>query len=191
MLYGLEFASVGLSTLPKDGKGYQEIIADPRPRTYQKVILKDGVPVGMLALGDRRSVLTFKRAIDAQVNVMPVAARLFAPDFKFGEWLDRQGVPPPILSVSKAGAVKKVAYADTDATFAFHMREASESSPLLNWDAANRVPVPTPSRLSLLNDDGSLTIPGTTNTIPADLVTTLKERPALIVIVQGNSEVFS
>ena len=105
MLYGLDFASVGLSTVPKDGKGYQEIIADPQPRTYQKVILKNGVPVGMLALGDRRSVLTFKRAVDAAVDLSPVSTQLFAPDFKLGAWLDAQGVSPPILGVSREGAV--------------------------------------------------------------------------------------
>ena len=93
MLYGLEFASVGLSTLPKDGKGYQEIVADPQPRTYQKVILKDGVPVGALSLGNRKGTLDFKRAIDHTVNLLPVASRLFAPDFKLKEWLDQQGVP--------------------------------------------------------------------------------------------------
>ncbi|MDQ6644603.1 MAG: FAD-dependent oxidoreductase, partial [Chloroflexota bacterium] len=105
MLYGLDFASVGLSTVPKDGKGYQEIIADPQPRTYQKVILKNGIPVGMLALGDRRSVLTFKRAVDAAVDLSPVSTRLFAPDFKLGAWLNAQGVSPPILGVSREGAV--------------------------------------------------------------------------------------
>ena len=118
MLYGLEFASVGLSTLPKDGKGYQEIVADPQPRTYQKVILKDGVPVGMLALGDRRSVLTFKRAVDAGVDLSPVAARLFAPDFKLAKWLDSQEVPPPVLGVSREGAVaiKKATYTERTRT---------------------------------------------------------------------------
>src|SRR5205085_4944415 len=49
-LYGLDFASVGLTNIPKGGQGYQEIIADPEPRTYRKVLLKDGVPVGMLSL---------------------------------------------------------------------------------------------------------------------------------------------
>ena len=113
-LYGLDFASVGISAIPKDGKGYQEIVADPQPRTYQKVILHDGVPVGMLALGDRRSALTFKRAIDAGVNLTPVTSRLFAPDFKLNDWLNAQGVPRPILGVSREGAVaiQKAAYAD-------------------------------------------------------------------------------
>ncbi|GHO42702.1 NAD(P)/FAD-dependent oxidoreductase [Ktedonospora formicarum] len=77
-LYGLDFASVGLSTIPKDGKGYQELVADPKPRHYQKVILKMGVPVGMLALGDRRSVLVYKRAIDHSVDLSSVASRLLA-----------------------------------------------------------------------------------------------------------------
>ncbi len=113
-LYGLDFASVGISTIPKDGKGYVEIVADPQPRTYQKVILHDGVPVGMLALGDRRSVLTFKRAIDAGINLMPVSSRLFAPDFKLNDWLNAQGVPRPILGVSREGAaaIQQAAYAD-------------------------------------------------------------------------------
>lgn len=111
-LYGLEFASVGLSTVPKWGQGYQEISADPQPRHYQKVILKEGIPVGMLALGDRRSVLSYKRAIDHHVNLSSVASRLFAPDFKLSAWLDKQGIPPPILGASREGAaaVQQVAY---------------------------------------------------------------------------------
>ena len=104
-LYGLEFASVGLSQIPKSGKGYSEIVADPQPRTYQKTILKDGVPVGMLALGDRRQVLTFKRAVDHMVNLSPVASRLFSPDFSLEKWLDTQGVPQAIMGVSREGEV--------------------------------------------------------------------------------------
>ena len=112
-LYGLDFASVGLSQIPKNGTGYQEIVADPQPRTYRKVLLKDGVAVGTLLLGDRSGGLAFKRAIDAGINLMPVASKLFAPDFNLDAWLDSQGVPPPILSVSREGAVavNKAAYA--------------------------------------------------------------------------------
>src|SRR5438105_1388105 len=112
-LYGLNFASVGISTVPKQSQGYQEIVADPQPRTYQKVILKDGVPVGMLALGNRDAVLSFKRAIDHSVNLSHIVPRLFAPDFKLNEWLDAQGIPPPVLGVNREGAmvVQKAAYA--------------------------------------------------------------------------------
>jgi NADPH-dependent 2,4-dienoyl-CoA reductase/sulfur reductase-like enzyme/pSer/pThr/pTyr-binding forkhead associated (FHA) protein len=104
-LYGLDFASVGLVNIPQNGQGYQAIVADPQPRIYRKVLLKDSVPVGAIALGDRKGVLAFKRAIDHRVNLSSVASRLFAPDFKLNEWLDKQGVPSPILSVSREGAV--------------------------------------------------------------------------------------
>jgi NADPH-dependent 2,4-dienoyl-CoA reductase/sulfur reductase-like enzyme/pSer/pThr/pTyr-binding forkhead associated (FHA) protein len=111
-LYGLDFASAGLTNIPKQSQGYQEIVADPQPRTYRKVILKDGVAVGVLALGDRKDVLAFKRAIDHGVNLLPVASRLFADDFKLSEWLDKQGVPPAILGVSREGdaAIRQAAY---------------------------------------------------------------------------------
>src|SRR6266480_419508 len=112
-LYGLDFASIGLSQLPKDGKGYQEIIADPLPRIYRKVILKDGVPVGMLSLGNRKDALSFKRALDYKVNLSPVASQLFTNDFKLNDWLDQEGVPPPALGASRKGAVavRQEAYA--------------------------------------------------------------------------------
>jgi NADPH-dependent 2,4-dienoyl-CoA reductase/sulfur reductase-like enzyme/pSer/pThr/pTyr-binding forkhead associated (FHA) protein len=104
-LYGLDFASVGQTSIPRGGQGYQEIIADPQPREYRKVLLKDGVPVGMLALGDRKGALAFKRAIDHGINLLPVASKLFVGEFNLSEWLDKQGVPPPILSVNREGAV--------------------------------------------------------------------------------------
>jgi len=104
-LYGLEFASVGQTSIPRGGQGYQEIIADPQPRVYRKVLLKDGVPVGMLTLGDRKGAPAFKRAIDHSVNLLPVASNLFAGDFNLTAWLDKQGVPPPMLSVNREGAI--------------------------------------------------------------------------------------
>ncbi len=97
-LYGLDFASVGLT---RSGRGYQELVADPQPRTYRKVVLKDGVAVGMLSLGNRKDALAFKRAIDYGVNLAPVVSILFADNFKLGEWLDHQGVPPPVLGVNR------------------------------------------------------------------------------------------
>ncbi len=111
-LYGLDFASSGMTQLPRDGKGYQEIIADPLPRTYRKVILKDGVPVGMLSLGNRKEALAVKRAIDHSVNLSPVASQLLTEDFKLSDWLDREGVPPPVLSAVRKGdiAVRQAAY---------------------------------------------------------------------------------
>jgi NADPH-dependent 2,4-dienoyl-CoA reductase/sulfur reductase-like enzyme/pSer/pThr/pTyr-binding forkhead associated (FHA) protein len=104
-LYGLDFASIGLTHISSDGKGYLEIIAEPLPRTYRKVILKDGVPVGMLSLGNRKDALAFKRAIDHRVNLSPIASQLFSEDFKLNDWLDREGVPPPVLGAYRKGAI--------------------------------------------------------------------------------------
>ena len=98
-LYGLECAAVGLTSTR--GPQFQDIVAEPRPRSYRKVTLYNGVPVGMLALGDRREVLAFKRAIDYGVSLAFIASSLFAEGFSLNEWLDRQGVPPPLMGVSK------------------------------------------------------------------------------------------
>jgi NADPH-dependent 2,4-dienoyl-CoA reductase/sulfur reductase-like enzyme len=100
-VYGLDFAAVGLTKMPMESRGYQEIVAGPKPHVYRKALLKDGVAVGMLALGERKDVLAFKRAIDHRVNVMPIISYLFADDFKLADWLDEQRVPRPILAVSK------------------------------------------------------------------------------------------
>lgn len=116
MLYGLDFASVGISVRPKDGKDYEEICADPQPLRYQKVILKRGVLVGMIALGDRRSVLTYKRAIDHRVNLSSVATQLFAPTFHLEKWLDQQGVPPALLGVSREEAQSVHKFANAEQT---------------------------------------------------------------------------
>ena len=98
-LYGLDCAAVGLTSV--QGPQFQDIVAEPRPRSYRKVTLYNGVPVGMLALGDRREALAFKRAIDYGVSLAPIASSLFAENFSLSEWLDRQGVPAPVMGVSK------------------------------------------------------------------------------------------
>jgi NADPH-dependent 2,4-dienoyl-CoA reductase/sulfur reductase-like enzyme/pSer/pThr/pTyr-binding forkhead associated (FHA) protein len=117
-LYGLDFATVGLTNMPEDSRRYQELVADPQPRTYRKVLLKDGIAAGILALGDRKGVLAFKRAIDHAVNLTSVADALFAEHFKLNDWLDQQGVPPAVLGVSRAGdfAVKRAAYTGANHT---------------------------------------------------------------------------
>ncbi len=127
-LYGLDFASVGQTSIPKNSQGYQEIVADPQPRVYRKVLLKNGVPVGMLALGDRSGALDFKRAIDHRVNLLPVASKLFADDFNLSAWLDKQGVPSPVLSVSREGAV---AMAGASLAAAPAMKSAAKPQPLM------------------------------------------------------------
>jgi NADPH-dependent 2,4-dienoyl-CoA reductase/sulfur reductase-like enzyme len=100
-LYDLDFAAVGLTTMLMKNQGYQEIVVGPKPHAYHKALLKDGVPVGMISLGECKDALAFKRAIDHGVNLTPIASHLFADDFKLTDWLDQQKVPTPILAVSK------------------------------------------------------------------------------------------
>lgn len=100
-LYGLDFASVGITNI-SDNR-VQTIVADPQPRIYRKVTLANGVPIGMLSLGNRTGTLAFKRAIDYRVNLAPVASSLFTDHFNLNDWLDDQGVPPPILGVNRIG----------------------------------------------------------------------------------------
>ncbi len=100
-LYGLDFASVGLTSV--SGYPYHPLVAPPQPRRYQKVLLHNGIPVGWLSLGDRAPALDFNRAIDHHVNLLPVASVLCEQHFDLDSWLDAQGVPPPILGVSKVG----------------------------------------------------------------------------------------
>ncbi len=109
-LYGLDFASVGITNSPGDysdmniaDSRVQTLVADPQPRTYRKVTLVNGVPVGMLSLGNRTGTLAFKRAIDYRVNLSPIASILFADHFNLNDWLDSQAVPPPILGVNRVG----------------------------------------------------------------------------------------
>src|SRR6266567_2205932 len=108
-LYGLDFVSVGLTARPSS-LGYAEVVADPQPRSYRKVVLKSGIMVGALLLGDRRQALAFKRAIDNRVDVREVASRLFATNFDLDAWLDQQGIPGPILDMWKEATGKEYAY---------------------------------------------------------------------------------
>jgi NADPH-dependent 2,4-dienoyl-CoA reductase/sulfur reductase-like enzyme/Fe-S-cluster-containing hydrogenase component 2/CRP-like cAMP-binding protein len=95
-LYGLDFVSVGLTTMPQ-AAGYHELIAEPQPRTYRKVIFQQGVPVGALFLGNRKQAFAYKRAIDYRVDLTPVRNRLFKDDFDLDDWLDKLQVPSAIV----------------------------------------------------------------------------------------------
>lgn len=106
-LFGFDIAAVGILAPPAyiaRSPDYQEIFADPGSYLYSKALLKDGIPIGVLSFDGRRDMLSFKRAIDHSVCLAPVASCLFARDFKFATWLDRQKVPTPVLAVRKARA---------------------------------------------------------------------------------------
>ncbi len=89
-LCGLDFVSVGVTTQPAHGPLFQEVIAPPGPRSYRKLLLQHGIPVGLLFLGERKHALAFKRAIDQHISLAPVIQHLFAEDFSLDEYLDAQ-----------------------------------------------------------------------------------------------------
>ncbi|HCP75497.1 MAG TPA: hypothetical protein DIU08_12755, partial [Ktedonobacter sp.] len=42
----------------------------------------------------------------------------------------------------------------------------------------------------MLNADGSVLFPGTSSAVPADVIATMSETPALVAVVQGKPQVF-
>ncbi len=101
-LYGLDFVSLGTSTLTFEDARLQTIIADPQPRNYRKLLLHNGIPVGALLLGDRQQASALKRAIDYRVNLSSVAGRIFQDDFQLDTWLDQQQVPAVVANTAQA-----------------------------------------------------------------------------------------
>ena len=101
-LRGLNFVALGLTTRPPV-PGFYEVVAEPQPRSYRKLLLHNGIAVGALLLGDREQALTIKRAIDHRVNLAPIARQLFSADFELDAWLTRQGIPAPLLTSPRAG----------------------------------------------------------------------------------------
>lgn len=89
-LCGLDFVSAGVTTQSAHAPLLQEVIAPPKPRSYRKVLLHNGIPVGILFLGERKHALAFQRAIEQRINLAPVVQHLFADDFSLDDYLDAQ-----------------------------------------------------------------------------------------------------
>jgi NADPH-dependent 2,4-dienoyl-CoA reductase/sulfur reductase-like enzyme/Fe-S-cluster-containing hydrogenase component 2/CRP-like cAMP-binding protein len=104
-LGGLDFVSVG-QTITTKQNAYQAYIAEPKPRMYRKLLLKNGVPIGALFLGNRKNALAFKRAIDHRVNLAAVSQHLFSDDFDLDAWLDKQNVPAVNVDSSKRASTE-------------------------------------------------------------------------------------
>lgn len=105
-LYGLDFASAGITN--GQAPSLQGMVAPAGPRSYRKLVLKDNRAIGMLLVGDRSKALAYKRAIENQINLQPVAAYLFEAAFDLERWLDSQGVAPAATGVSKLSTIEGV-----------------------------------------------------------------------------------
>lgn len=95
-LQQLDFVSFGL-TQPPASRIYQELVAPAEPRSYRKVIVRNGYLAGVLLLGNRSRALALKRAFDHSVNLQPVLGRIFDEQFDLDGWLTQQGIPEAFL----------------------------------------------------------------------------------------------
>lgn len=102
-LYGLDFVSIGQTTAPQQA-GCYELIAEPQPRTYRKIVFQQGIPTGILFLGKTEHAFAYKRAIEHRVNLNAVINSLFADDFDLADWLDEQHVP--LASIDETAAAQ-------------------------------------------------------------------------------------
>jgi NADPH-dependent 2,4-dienoyl-CoA reductase/sulfur reductase-like enzyme/Fe-S-cluster-containing hydrogenase component 2/CRP-like cAMP-binding protein/pSer/pThr/pTyr-binding forkhead associated (FHA) protein len=100
-LYGLDFVSLGQTIVPQQA-GYYELIAEPQPRAYRKIVFQQGIPTGILFLGRTAQAFAYKRAIDQRVNLTSILNFLFADDFDLADWLDGQHVPPATIDETDA-----------------------------------------------------------------------------------------
>ncbi|NUQ86548.1 MAG: FHA domain-containing protein [Anaerolineales bacterium] len=103
-LYDLDFASVGsINEKPDD----QVLVDFPRGSgriAYRKVVIRDGILVGALMLGQRkenvrRNGLFFKKLIERKTNVSSVAERMLDPEFDLPGWIDSLNMSSQVIAV--------------------------------------------------------------------------------------------
>jgi NAD(P)H-nitrite reductase large subunit len=97
--FGVDIASAGMPTAPDDG---YETISKKESNTYQKIILKDDIIMGMIFVGNiERSGIIFGLMRD-RVNVESFKQSLLADDFGLAFfprelWQERLALPPDIM----------------------------------------------------------------------------------------------
>ena len=97
--FGVDIASAGMPTAPDDG---YETISKKESNTYQKIILKDDLIMGMIFVGNiERSGIIFGLMRD-RVNVESFKQSLLADDFGLAFfprelWQERLALPPDIM----------------------------------------------------------------------------------------------
>ncbi|MGA2670597.1 MAG: hypothetical protein ABSF21_04195, partial [Dehalococcoidia bacterium] len=103
--FGIDIASAGMPTVPDDD-GY-EVISKQVSSTYQKVILKNNLIVGMISVGNiEKSGIIFGLMKD-RVNVESFKQSLLADNFGLAFfpralWQERLETPPGLLLQSAA-----------------------------------------------------------------------------------------
>jgi NAD(P)H-nitrite reductase large subunit len=101
--FGIDVTSAGMPAAPNDD-GY-EVISRQERNTYQKVILKDNLIVGMISVGNiEKSGIIFGLMRD-RVNVESLKQSLLSDNFSLAFfpralWQERLGTPPGLISQS-------------------------------------------------------------------------------------------
>jgi NAD(P)H-nitrite reductase large subunit len=105
--FGIDIVSAGMPTVSDDGSC--EVISRQESRTYQKVILKDNLIVGMTSVGNiEKSGIIFGLMRD-KVNVESFKQSLLADNFGLAFlpralWQERLETPPGLLLQSSLSA---------------------------------------------------------------------------------------
>ena len=149
-LYGLDFVSIGETTAAGQNR-YQEYRAEPKPRTYRKLLLQQGVPVGALFLGKRKNALAFKRAIDHRVNLASIGNNILAEDFELDSWLDTQNVPPVNIDTGDLAAI--ALDKSIKNSLSIHVQTTTLAAPKQAPADAKLVPVPHPRVIVALKEE--------------------------------------
>ncbi|MFC1928602.1 NAD(P)/FAD-dependent oxidoreductase [Chloroflexota bacterium] len=100
--FGVSIVSAGMVTPPDDS---YEVISNKCGHTYKKVVLKDGLVVGMVFSGDiEKSGIVYNLMKD-RINVEPFKQALVADDFGLASlpeeiWRPKLAIPPSVLASS-------------------------------------------------------------------------------------------
>ena len=87
---GIDLTSIGV--VNPEGDGYLELrSADPVDGSYKKLVLKDGVIVGAILLGNKRDVVAIGRAISEGVDASAYIDHLLDDGFDFGQLGGKDG----------------------------------------------------------------------------------------------------
>ena len=82
-LHGLDLCSIGISEVPIDSSGYEEILfIDKSKRYYKKCIIKDDRLVGAILIGDKNEFAEFKTLIENKLELSEQRMQLLRSNVK-------------------------------------------------------------------------------------------------------------
>jgi nitrite reductase (NADH) large subunit len=81
VIYGLPVACIGIN-LPPENEGFKSLTGDyPKSNEYRKLVLRDGVLVGAILIGNIGEAKALETLIKSRIDVSAYRDRLFEPGF--------------------------------------------------------------------------------------------------------------